>query len=24
VESRVGEGSTFHVALPDAGEAKLN
>jgi len=24
VESRVGEGSTFHVALPDAGEGKLN
>jgi len=24
VESRVGEGSTFHVALPDAEETKLN
>jgi signal transduction histidine kinase len=24
VESTVGEGSTFHVALPDAGEGKLN
>jgi signal transduction histidine kinase len=24
VESTVGEGSTFHVALPDSGEGKLN
>jgi len=24
VESTVGEGSTFHVALPDAGEGRLN
>ena len=24
VESTMGEGSTFHVALPDAGEGKLN